>query len=67
LLQPVMHAGELVESLPPLEQIRLYAKDQLDRLPESLRVLKNAPAYPALVSDGLQALTGRMDKANASR
>lgn len=62
LLKPVMQSGELVEPLPSLEQIRSYAKDQLDRLPESLRVLKNAPAYPALISDELRALTGRMDK-----
>jgi nicotinate phosphoribosyltransferase len=67
LLKPVMRAGELVEPLPSLEQIRLYAKDQLDRLPEGLRVLKNAPAYPALISDELRTLTVRMDKANASR
>jgi nicotinate phosphoribosyltransferase len=62
LLRPVMRAGELAAPLPPLERIRSYAKDQLDRLPERLRVLKNAPAYPVRIAAELRALTDRMDK-----
>jgi nicotinate phosphoribosyltransferase len=67
LLEAVIQAGELVKPLPSLEQIRSYSKDQLNRLPESLRVLNKAPAYPALVSDELRALADRMDKANTLR
>lgn len=62
LLKPVMQSGELVEPLPSLEQIRLYAKDQLDRLPANLRVLKNAAVYPVQIATELLALTERMDK-----
>jgi nicotinate phosphoribosyltransferase len=62
LLRPVMRAGELVEPLPPLERLRSYAKDQLDCLPDNLRVLKNAPAYPVQIAAELLALTDRMDK-----
>jgi nicotinate phosphoribosyltransferase len=62
LLRPVMRAGELVEPLPPLERLRSYAKDQLDCLPDNLRALKNAPAYPVQIAAELLALTDRMDK-----
>jgi nicotinate phosphoribosyltransferase len=65
LLQPVMRHGELFELLPSLEQARFYTKDQLNRLPENLRVLLNAPVYPVLISDELSALTERMDKETA--
>ncbi|MGJ0485485.1 MAG: nicotinate phosphoribosyltransferase [Methylomicrobium sp.] len=67
LLKKVMQSGELVEPLPSLEQIKSYTNDQLNRLPENLRVLKNAPVYPVLISDELCGLTERMDKETALR
>jgi nicotinate phosphoribosyltransferase len=67
LLKAIMQAGELVEPLPPLEQIIVYTKDQLNRLPESLKVLKNAPPYPVRIASELKALNDRMDKADVSR
>jgi nicotinate phosphoribosyltransferase len=62
LLKAIMLGGELVETLPTLERIRLYAEDQLNRLPENLRVLKNAQPYPVWISAELCALTENMDK-----
>jgi len=62
LLKAIMLGGELVETLPTLERIRLYAEDQLNRLPENLRVLKNAQPYPVRISAELCALTESMDK-----
>lgn len=61
LLQEVMRAGELVEPLPSLEQIRSYTKDQLNRLPESLSALINVPPYPVQISAELIALNDSMD------
>jgi nicotinate phosphoribosyltransferase len=62
LLRSVMHAGELVGPLPSLEQIRAYTNEQLSRLPESLKVLKNAPLYPVRISVELGALSDSMDR-----
>ena len=62
LLKAIMRGGELIEPLPALEQSRAYANEQLSRLPDGLRVLKNAPAYPVHFSPELRALTERMDR-----
>jgi nicotinate phosphoribosyltransferase len=67
LLKTVMQRGELVEPLPSLERIRSYAKDQLDCLPDNLRVLKNAPVYPVQIAAELRALNDRMNKEVFSR
>ncbi|WP_024298767.1 nicotinate phosphoribosyltransferase [Methylomicrobium lacus] len=61
LLKAIMQEGKLVEPLPALEQSRAYAKEQLSRLPDGLRVLKNAPVYPVHFSPELRELTERMD------
>jgi len=61
LLKAIMRGGELIESLPALEQSRAYAKEQLSRLPDGLRVLKHAPVYPVHFSPELRELTERMD------
>jgi nicotinate phosphoribosyltransferase len=62
LLRPVMQVGEVVEPLPPLEQIRSYTSAQLNRLPESLKVLKNASPYSVRISAELGALSDSMDR-----
>jgi len=61
LLKAIMRGGELIEPLPALEQSRVYANEQLSRLPASLRVLKYAPVYPVHFSPELRELTERMD------
>jgi len=61
LLKAIMRGGELIEHMPSLERIRSYAQEQLSRLPDGLRVLKNSPVYPVHFSPELRALTERMD------
>jgi len=61
LLKVIMQEGEMVEPLPSLAQSRAYAQEQLSRLPDGLRVLKNAPVYPVHFSPELRELTERMD------
>jgi nicotinate phosphoribosyltransferase len=62
LLRPIMRAGELVEPLPPLDQIRDHAKNQLDQLPGYLRGLKNLRGYPVSISAELRVLAEIMDR-----
>jgi nicotinate phosphoribosyltransferase len=66
LLKKVMQNGELVEPLPSLDRIRAHMKDQLNRLPDSLRVLVGAPAYPVRISGALRDLAETVDKAHDS-
>ncbi|WP_321345087.1 nicotinate phosphoribosyltransferase [Breoghania sp.] len=56
LLKPVLRNGELVEPLPSLMEIRAYAANQLERLPEGLKRLTGADSYPVTVSPKLQTL-----------
>lgn len=58
LLNTVMQNGERTDQLN-LEAARERAADQLERLPEALRGLEPADAYPVSLSDGLQR---RMDE-----
>ncbi|WP_051911373.1 nicotinate phosphoribosyltransferase [Methylomicrobium agile] len=62
LLQPVMRDGELVEPLPSLDRIRAHAKNQLEQLPDYLRVLKDARGYPVVISSELHALAETIDR-----
>jgi nicotinate phosphoribosyltransferase len=55
LLEPVMRAGELLRSHPPLAELRAYCADQLRALPDGLRRLRNAERYAVTPSDGLSA------------
>ena len=61
MLKAIMRGSELIEPLPALERIRSYAQEQLSRLPDGLRVLKNARVYPVHFSPVLRVLTERMD------
>lgn len=61
LIEPVMQSGKVVKPPPTLEQIRHYALQQLSVLPEPLRRLCDAPAYPVHISDELRALAQRVD------
>ncbi|MSQ81848.1 MAG: nicotinate phosphoribosyltransferase [Myxococcales bacterium] len=53
LLQPVMKAGEVVYSCPPLAQVREHAQQQLAGLHSSIKRLQNPHAYPAGLEQGL--------------
>jgi len=66
LLVPVMRGGQRLAALETLEQARSRARSQLSRLPEALRLLDPAPAYPVLVSNSLRALAEEVDREQAA-
>ena len=57
LLQPVLHAGELIQPLPTLTAIRARAAEQVAALPEAVRRLNDLVAYQVQISDALRAQT----------
>lgn len=54
LLVPVVREGRLVGTFPRLDEIRDHCRAQLGSLPETLRDLDDAPAYPVHISPALQ-------------
>lgn len=60
LLVPALQAGRIVEPLPPLEAIRAYCAAQLRQLPESLRGVQAAGAYPVTYSPSLEQEARRL-------
>ncbi|MBW3625536.1 MAG: nicotinate phosphoribosyltransferase [Armatimonadetes bacterium] len=64
LLQPVMENGKRLAAAPPLEEIRRHAAEELSRLPEALRSLETAPAYPVTISPRLRQLADEADKSS---
>jgi len=66
LLKPVMRGGRRLPGLETLEQARTRARTELSRLPEALRSLEPAPAYPITVSDAVKALAEEVDREQAS-
>jgi nicotinate phosphoribosyltransferase len=56
LLGKVMENGEIIHSLPSLDEIRATASENLSRLPEKYKKLTNAPPYPVDLSQGLKNL-----------
>ncbi len=66
LLTPVMRGGRRLPGLETLEQARNRARGQLMRLPETLRSLEPAPAYPVTVSNTLKALAAEVDREQAA-
>ena len=62
LLQPVMRGGRRLTPPTPLAQLRAYAATQLARLPEPLRRLRGAPAYPVKITPALADLAHRVDQ-----
>lgn len=67
LLIKVMENGEIIYDLPPLEEIRKRAFENLSKLPKKYKKLKDAPLYPVELSSGLQCLikdlTAKLKKA----
>lgn len=53
LMKQVMLDGDLVESLPGLEQIQQHSKQQLARLPRAYKRISDAENYPVRFSDEL--------------
>jgi nicotinate phosphoribosyltransferase len=62
LLVKVMEGGKLVYGLPSLEEIRVYAKENLSLLPEKYKVLSDAPVYPVELSGSLCDLVVSLKK-----
>lgn len=62
LLQRVMQGGRIAMPQPSLTESRQYTKNQLSRLPETLRQLGDTPGYPVTISAELQALAKRVDE-----
>ena len=67
LLQPVMQGGELVGPRPALADIRTYAAQELQRLPEVLRGLEPGAPYPVQISTRLAHLASEVDRRLAAQ
>jgi len=59
-LMKVMDKGNLVYDSPSLEKIRKNALENLSRLPEKYRRLKNAPLYPVVLSPRLKKMLNEL-------
>jgi len=62
LLQPVMRRGRRLAPSPPLSSVRAHAAAQLTGLPEPLRKLVGAPAYPVRIADAVVQLARQVDQ-----
>ena len=56
-LVEVFDGGDLAYSLPSLSEIRERARDQVGKLPPTVRELRDPDAYPVRIGDGLRATT----------
>lgn len=56
LLKPVFRAGRPVAESPPLSEIREYALQELDRLPDSVKRLDEPERYPVGLEGNLHQL-----------
>jgi nicotinate phosphoribosyltransferase len=56
LLIKVVDKGKLTYQLPTLNEIRVYASENLSKLPEECKALTNAQEYPVELSLNLQNL-----------
>jgi nicotinate phosphoribosyltransferase len=62
LLHDVMRVGRRLAASPSLADVRRHALASLARLPEALRGLSPAPAYPVTVAEPLHALAREVDR-----
>jgi nicotinate phosphoribosyltransferase len=60
LLVPVMERGKRIGLSPTLEQIRERAAENLARLPESLKTLREVNLYPVRQSDAVRDLQSKL-------
>jgi nicotinate phosphoribosyltransferase len=61
-LRPCMRQGKRLSPPAPLEQLRTHAARQLDRLPETLRTLKQESPYTVHISKNIRELADRLDQ-----
>jgi nicotinate phosphoribosyltransferase len=61
LIVPVLQAGRLVAHRPSLQDIRAYARTQLQRLPRGFESLRSGLSYPVQVAAPLQQLAAAVD------
>jgi nicotinate phosphoribosyltransferase len=64
LLKPIVTVGKLPEPLPTLDEIREFAKIQLEGLPDSLRHADEPSPYVVSVSPALRRLAEVVDRRN---
>ena len=62
LLIPVMKEGKICYDLPTIREIQGAATDNLARLPEPFKHLKDAKTYPVIKSKGLEAKRQEVEK-----
>jgi nicotinate phosphoribosyltransferase len=61
-----MRDGQRVQPADDLLQARERCRRDLERLPQPLRALEPAAAYPVQVSDALQRLAAEVDRRQAA-
>jgi nicotinate phosphoribosyltransferase len=57
-----MRDGRRLAPSPSLDEIRLRAKRELERLPDSLRRLEPGATYSVKIAEDLIALAGEVDE-----
>ena len=57
-----MQGGRRLRPAPSLDEIRRYAKRELERLPEPLRRLETGMTYPVEIADELEVLVAEVDR-----
>ncbi|MBS3113553.1 nicotinate phosphoribosyltransferase [Candidatus Woesearchaeota archaeon] len=62
LLIKVMENGKITYKMPSLEEIRETTKENLSKLPEKYKKIKNATNYKVEISDELRKLTSKLNK-----
>jgi nicotinate phosphoribosyltransferase len=62
IIAPVMEQGRRLTAPVPLKQSRERALDQLKKLPDGLKRLERAPAYPVRVSEAIRFLARDVDE-----
>jgi nicotinate phosphoribosyltransferase len=62
LIRPVMRSGKRAHPAVPLVELRKTFLTELDRVPESLRSIEEAPPYPVEVSSKLKELAAALDE-----
>jgi nicotinate phosphoribosyltransferase len=62
IIAPVMEQGRRLTASVPLKQSRDRALDQLKKLPDGLKRLERAPAYPVRVSEAIRFLARDVDE-----
>ena len=62
LLVKVMEKGKIVYKMPSLEEIRKTTKNNLKKLPDKYKKLKNAAKYKVKISPELKKLTLKLNK-----